>query len=855
MRLRCSTIKPMALSITLLLCVPFATALASPTINVDTTPIEFSPPSFMVGTGSSEVLRLIGNSGADPLRFVSRITGANPDDFTLGACSQATVLPGVISCKIQIGFRPTATGPRTAILELKTNDPAATKVQIQLNGIATVAAPRVATDLPQLVFDTQPIGIPSNAQRITIYNSGTILLTITSVSIDNGSEFSVSTDCMLAPIGGRHHGGCVAEVTFTPSKGGERQGVLSVTSDDPRGSFTVPITGTGAAPAVSVAPANITFGTAEVGNSIEKLIILENTGSAALNVTAASISGANATDFTVKSGLPCTASRAGDRCGVTLRFFASAFGPRRGQVSFSTNVLDGQPSVPLSGFGTTFAEPPPPLPDDDHHFVGKVTGSGCKTHGSKLNVTAPVSRVIGGLNPSAAVASGTLAPLATLEIMALESSSTALHTISVNETPAAAMLATTPGSWTLRTVTFPAALLKFPAQAVIGLTPKPEPNTIDIDLDTTNVGGCINIAWVRLSFKAMSPVILIHGNNSDGGFFVRQGFAGALTAASIANDSSINLTRFTGGAATIARNTFWLQCWVPAIVRSFGVNSIHIVAHSKGGLDARLWLSQYASYNSTERQPVRGCAFIVGNDLPRNPAFNVISLTTLSTPHLGSALADLAIATEASGIALFGFTVKEMRDLGLSDGGTPNLTTFFTAGFNPPLPGTADYRMLGGDTDLNGDGRIVSAPVDEYSSARSENSTLTSIFTSPPITIGSTTITGPQKADTLATLFHQFLSTVSSVSVLSTTILIPPFPLLVTITLPVPTFAAAPAPNDLLVTLGSANGGPAPFISAAPLSSFTLAAGRDHASIANAGVAAIVIPQLIITDLTRGDLK
>ncbi len=257
----------------------------------------------------------------------------------------------------------------------------------------------------------------------------------------------------------------------------------------------------------------------------------------------------------------------------------------------------------------------------------------------------------------------------------------------------------------------------------------------------------------------------------------------------------------------------------------------------------------------TERQPVRGCAFIVGNDLPRNPAFNVISLTTLSTPHLGSALADLAIATEASGIALFGFTVKEMRDLGLSDGGTPNLTTFFTAGFNPPLPGTADYRMLGGDTDLNGDGRIVSAPVDEYSSARSENSTLTSIFTSPPITIGSTTITGPQKADTLATLFHQFLSTVSSVSVLSTTILIPPFPLLVTITLPVPTFAAAPAPNDLLVTLGSANGGPAPFISAAPLSSFTLAAGRDHASIANAGVAAIVIPQLIITDLTRGDLK
>jgi len=843
MRLRCSTIKPMALSITLLLCVPFATALASPTINVDTTPMEFSPPSFMVGTGSSEVLRLIGNSGADPLRFVSRITGANPDDFTLGACSQATVLPGVISCKIQIGFRPTATGPRTAILELKTNDPAATKVQIQLNGIATVAAPRVSAYPSQLVFGTQPIGVASSAQHIAISNSGTILLTVTSVTINNMSEFSVSTDCMAAPVG-RYSGRCTANVTFTPKAGGPRQAVLTVISDDPRGAFMLPLTGMGAAPAVSVAPANITFGTAEVGNSIEKLIILENTGSAALNVTAASISGANATDFTVKSGLPCTASRAGDRCGITLRFFASAFGPRRGQVSFSTNVLDGQPSVPLSGFGTTFAEPPPPLPDDDHHFVGKVTGSGCKTHGSKLNVTAPVSRVIGGLNPSAAVASGTLAPLATLEIMALESSSTALHTISVNETPAATMLATTPGSWTLRTVTFPAALLKFPAQAVIGLTPKPEPNTIDIDLDTTNVGGCINIAWVRLSFKAMSPVILIHGNNSDGGFFVRQGFAGALTAASIANDSSINLNGVPGGAATIATNASRLNCRVAAVVRSFGVDSIHIVAHSKGGLDVRLWLSQVAS-NMTARPPTEICG----------TAFTAVSLTTLSTPHLGSALADLSMATEASGVALWGFTVSELNSLGISDPGVPNLTTFFAAGFNPPLPGTADYRMLGGDTDLNGDGRIVSEPVDEYSSARSENPTLTSIFTSPPITIGRTTITGPQKADTLATLFHEFLSTVSSVSVLSTTILLPPYPLLVTITLPVPAFAAAPAPNDLLVTLGSANGGPAPFISAAPLSSFTLAAGRDHASIANAGVAAIVIPQLIITDLTRGDLK
>lgn len=854
-------IKLVAVSIALLLWVPFTTALAAPTLSVDTSPWNFSPPSFMVGAGSPEFLRLIGNSGSDPLTFSSGITGANPDDFILSLCVQATLDPHANWCKVQIAFRPTATGTRTAILEMKTNDPVAGKVQIQLNGMATVAAPRVTAVPSPLVMGTQPVGVASPAQHITISNSGVIPLTITNITTDN-SEFSVVTGCITpTPIspGGR----CAADVTFTPSAGGPRQAVLTVDSDDPRGPFTVPITGTGGVPTVSVAPTSINFGTSEVGSSIgPRQVVLTNTGTAALSVTAASFSGVNAADFTVKSGLPCTAPSAGDNCIITLGFFANAFGSRTGQVSFTTNALGSQPSVALSGFGDISAVSPPPLSEDDLHFVGKVerAGTTCKSNGQRLSVTASVSRVIGSLGPSAAVAGGTLLPSATLEIMALDSSATALHAISVNGTTVA-NLPTAPGSWTLRTVTLPVTLLNFPAQAPIGSDPTPSINTIEIDPDTTMVGGCVNVAWVRLSFKAMSPVILIHGNNSDGGFFVRQGFAGALTAAGIGNDSSINLAGLPGSAATIATNASTLQCLVPPVVRSFGVNSVHIVAHSKGGLDTRLWLSLFASTNLTARPPV-SCA----RPGTVNPAFRVISLTTLSTPHLGSALADLSIATDATGVALFGFSLGTLRSLGLSatDMAIPNLTTFFTSVFNPPLPTAADYRMLGGDTDLNGDGSIVNVPVDEYLAARSEPpppppSTLAGIFAIPPTTFGGFTITGPQLANGLATLIHGILSNVSRFTVGSTTVVIPlpfiPFPVVVTITHPVPVLTTAPAPNDLLVTIGSANGGPAPFVSAVAPLTFTLAAGRDHASIANAGVAAFVIPLLITTDLVRGDLK
>ena len=62
------------------------------------------------------------------------------------------------------------------------------------------------------------------------------------------------------------------------------------------------------------------------------------------------------------------------------------------------------------------------------------------------------------------------------------------------------------------------------------------------------------------------------------------------------------------------------QYEIPAIAKSFGATGIHLVAHSKGGLDVREYLAQYQPSHDKE--------------------FKVLSYTTLSTPHNGSALAD-----------------------------------------------------------------------------------------------------------------------------------------------------------------------------------------------------------------------
>lgn len=748
---------------------------------------------------------------------------------------------------MQVGFRPTAPGARSGILAIKSDDPTTPSILIPLSGTALPSAPQLEMSPTSLDFGLQPFGLPSDPQRVTVTNTGAVPLTITSVTV-TGTEFAIVQGCTTGPLGalGFRDNWCAIDVRFSPSSGGPRTGQITIVSDDPRGPITVPLSGTGPLAAVSVAPASITFGSVEIGlTSNERQVFVNNTGTAPLTVTGATTTGSAAGDFALRSPLPCTAPPQG-RCTLAFAFSPHASGNRAAQVAIATSVAGPAPGVALMGFGVLFTQtPPPPLPADDHRFVALSSPNTCAENGQTLTIPIPVTRVIGPGPTAVAVAAGTLSASATLELMAFDTASSGTHQMSMNGTAFGVIGAAT-GGWSLRTVTMPIALLAFPTQGMTGAAPVPATNVVRISPDVTHVGRCVAVAWARLSFLALSPVILVHGNGSNGAFFARRGFVGALNAAGIPSDSSINLAG--GGGAPIATNAMTLQAMIPPIVRSFGVNSVHVVAHSKGGLDARLWLSTSAAANATPSATRSG--------------FRVLSLTTLSTPHQGSALADLALGVEATGIGLFAFTVANLRSLGLSNAATPDLTTFAASAFNPPLPTAVDYRMLGGDIDRSGNLAVDSAPVDEYLAARAENGDLAGIFGMPPFTVGTVTVTGPQMADALATALYRTLWITRTVVVVSAAIVVPTFlvpgleflPPLVVVTVRSPVPIPGPAaPNDLLVTIPSAMGAPAPFV--APFPAFTGPIGRDHGSIANGGVAAAVIPFLITTDITRGDLR
>jgi pimeloyl-ACP methyl ester carboxylesterase len=106
------------------------------------------------------------------------------------------------------------------------------------------------------------------------------------------------------------------------------------------------------------------------------------------------------------------------------------------------------------------------------------------------------------------------------------------------------------------------------------------------------------------------------------------------------------------------------------IVTAFPTGTIHIVAHSMGGLDARSLLA----------------ANLEGLAAPGR----VISLSTISTPHRGTPIADLLVGPEPDILDPRRFVYDTLRvaldDLHIPTGALGNLTTDFACQFNANTP-------------------------------------------------------------------------------------------------------------------------------------------------------------------------
>jgi phospholipase C len=321
--------------------------------------VKLAPPSLSfgnqaVGTTSAAKTVTVTNVSTSSTLTMSGITmtGANPGDYAqTNTCGSS--LAAQASCTISVTFDPTATGTRTASVSINDSGGASPQT-VPLTGTGTGSGPAVTFSPTSLTFGSQKVGTSSSPQNVTLTNSGTATLDITSITITGADpgDFSQTNTCGSSVSVGAN---CTISVTFAPTTAGTRTASVSVADNATGSPQTVGLTGTatsGSGPAVSLSPSSLTFPTQVIGtSSTAQVVKLTNTGNSTLNITSIALTGTNPGDYSETSTCGATVA-AGANCTISVTFKPTNKDSRTASVSITDNAPGSPQAVPLTGVGT-----------------------------------------------------------------------------------------------------------------------------------------------------------------------------------------------------------------------------------------------------------------------------------------------------------------------------------------------------------------------------------------------------------------------------------------------------------------------------------------------------------------------
>jgi hypothetical protein len=301
-------------------------------------PTSLTFPAQAVGTSSAQSVTL-SNTGSATLSISSiTVSGDFSQTNTCGSSVAASA-----SCAISVTFTPTAAGSRTGTLTI-TDNVSPTTQTVSLTG--TGAAPAVSLSPTSLTFPAQALGTTSSAQSVTLSNTGSATLVISSATASG--DFSQTNTCGSSVAASAS---CTISVTFTPTAAGSRTGTLTITDNVSPTTQTVSLTGTGAAPAVSLSPTSLTFPAQAVGTSSSaQRVTLSNTGSATLSISSITVGGNFSQTNTCGSSVAASVS-----CAISVTFTPTISGTRTGSVTITDNATGSPQAVTVTGTGEDFA--------------------------------------------------------------------------------------------------------------------------------------------------------------------------------------------------------------------------------------------------------------------------------------------------------------------------------------------------------------------------------------------------------------------------------------------------------------------------------------------------------------------
>ena len=201
-----------------------------------------------VGSSAQQLVFVFNNGNAD--LEVSSVSLTGTDFSQTNTCTAGPIEP-TFDCVVTVVFSPTAAVARTGTLSVFDNA-AGSPHQVSLSGTGVFAT--VSVTPTSLKFVNTPVHLSSTAQTVTVNNTGSVALTISSITITTG--FTQTNTC-VGTLG--MGSSCTVSVKFAPLKAGAQTGTLTIHDNALPATQTVALSGTGTDFGISISPSAITL--------------------------------------------------------------------------------------------------------------------------------------------------------------------------------------------------------------------------------------------------------------------------------------------------------------------------------------------------------------------------------------------------------------------------------------------------------------------------------------------------------------------------------------------------------------------------------------------------------------------
>ncbi|MFZ0948201.1 MAG: choice-of-anchor D domain-containing protein [Candidatus Sulfotelmatobacter sp.] len=299
-----------------------------------------------VTAGTSKTLTTtVSNTGAASVT-ISSVAISNQNFSLSGPSLPVTIAVGQNST-ISLVFTPNAAGAFSATVSVSSN---ASNVSTTLSLSGTgVANGQLALNPTSQSFGSVTVGSQSN-QIVTLTNNSASTVNISQASV-SGSGFKLNG--VTAPIALNASQSTTFTVTFAPQSTAPASGSVTITSDAPNSTLSMPLSGTGVAlGALGSSPTSLAFGSVRVGNNQALAETVSNTGGSSLTLSQVGISG---TGFTLSGITTPVTLTPGQSASFSVSFTPQSASSAGGSLTITSNASNPTLTIPVSGTGTAAA--------------------------------------------------------------------------------------------------------------------------------------------------------------------------------------------------------------------------------------------------------------------------------------------------------------------------------------------------------------------------------------------------------------------------------------------------------------------------------------------------------------------